>query len=218
MRCQSIHHYYHVYADADWLTPSTDHAAALKYGLPMDSFNIGVVGNRKNRKLAIEWWAQYGATVVNESDSGWEQVTLKPLYDFSLKNPGQFVVYGHTKGATTRTELSATWRRTMEYFNIVKWDVPLELMLSGMDTVGIMWYDQMSHPPYPTVNTLAYWAGTYWWANTSYIQLLGECEYDHRYRAELWIGKLARHESIRRHDMFPYVPTALGPEWDWDDT
>jgi hypothetical protein len=63
----------------------------------------GRVENRRKVKRALRHY------VTVEADEGWEQVTLNKLRDFCQTDDGA-VLYAHTKGAWSQTELARVWR------------------------------------------------------------------------------------------------------------
>jgi hypothetical protein len=190
-----IAHFYHVYADGKWKDPLTDHIDALKeYGLydSLNSFNVGVVGSEENANEVYDYLdsrdIQY--TKLDWQTQGWEQVTMRHIPEYAKNNNG-FVMYAHTKGAHDPSPINISWRKSMTYYNIVNWKLPLELLAIGYDSVGCHWCNN------------AFWGGTYWWASTNYIRRLSPLLYDDRWDAEHWIGQA---EEKRLYDMNPGWP------------
>jgi hypothetical protein len=85
------------------------------------------------------------------------------------------------------------WRKYMQHYCVEKWKECVEKLEEGYDTVGAAY---LPEPPY------AFYPGTFWWANSSYIRkcrrLLSppqnnylpqfEGQPHHRYDLECWIG------------------------------
>jgi hypothetical protein len=177
-----INHFYHIYADGQWQDPVDEHINALKeYELidSINSFNIGMVGSETNRELVKHKLQEYDVdfSVVAEENSGWEQVTMNKLYEFSQTNEG-LIFYAHTKGSHDPSQINLAWRKSMCYFNVVKWkDIPNYFQDYDVDTIGCHWCKN------------SFWGGTYWWAQASYVSSLGYPLNDDRWQAELWIGQ-----------------------------
>jgi hypothetical protein len=123
-----------------------------------------------------------------------ETETLMSLRDFCKENPDYKVLYFHTKGASKTNLQTNAWRLYMEYFVIDKWKECIKYLedydCCGTDhypTGPTLWGDgSMS---YPKENT-SFFAGNFWWANSSYINTLDDkyLESDYRLDRELWIG------------------------------
>lgn len=177
-----IHHFYHVYADGAWQEPFTEHVTALKeHGLSdcINSFNVGIVGSPENRVKVIaaldETGLQY--SIAAEENEGWEQVTLNRLLEFAKSKQAGWVFYAHTKSAANVTDINIAWRKSMCYYNVVKWrEVEQYFNDMNVDTIGCHWVNK------------AMYGGTYWWARIPYLHTLAPPLADNRWRAEEWIG------------------------------
>ena len=83
-----LYHYYHIFADGQWLEPVSEHIKALrKWGLidNLAAFRIGIVGADHNRTAVIQYLIneRINFDIVAQSDTGWEQVTQIPMYEFA---------------------------------------------------------------------------------------------------------------------------------------
>lgn len=148
--------------------------------------------------------------IVKRNENWKEETdTLISLKDFAHDNPDYKILYFHTKGVSRNTIQANSWRLFMEYFVIDRWRecveylneydccgtdyvqsgknglcvrrsewVPLSRILSSNDVAK-----------YPSKYT-SFFAGNFWWANTSYINQLSEKYLTSYYRVdrELWIG------------------------------
>lgn len=190
-----LHSFYHIYADGQWGTPVKEHFhALLEYGLyeNLTSLNIGFVGCRDNiervktylRTLPIEY------NVVAESQFGWEQETLIPLWEFTKTHEG-YVSYAHTKGAAYLKDISTPWRRSMTYYNFVQWKHALELMESGKKIVGCHWIPAAVSITDPTWGYSGMFGGTFWWSRCDLLRQNVCPTLRSRLDAEHWIGQLS---------------------------
>lgn len=179
-----IGHYYHVYADGDWQSIVTDHMKALRASQLWDQLEfmrIGIVGSSKNRakvRLALP-----EAEVIAEADEGWEQVTLEALHKWSVDNEAR-ILYAHTKGAWSQSELADVWRQSMTFDNVMRWRELVPQLMTN-DVAGAFWIhsDMPEHRHHRR-----FFAGNYWWANTAYLRTLPPIGTETRYQAEGWIG------------------------------
>ena len=137
-----------------------------------------------------------------------EFFTLEHLQSYCRKNPGDNVLYCHTKGLTSpRNESIRDWRLYMSYFCIDKWQ---SANMDEYDTYGVDWVEK----PQP------HYSGNFWIARGDYIASLpdisaiknNETVLTKRHNAEFWIGmNEGRHFSawnseipvFKRHEI-PY--------------
>lgn len=177
-----LYHFYHCYVDGKWEIPVSEHIEALKasglYG-KLDKFFIGIVGNSQKRNELINFLNNLNIEyeICAQAESGWEQVTLNELYNFSQSNDG-CVLYCHTKASNNTTEHGHAWRRGMTDFNIGKWEkyVP---KLYEYDAIGGWWTNNGS---------TRFFAGTFWWSTFDLIRKLGPPSMSDPWCAETWIG------------------------------
>lgn len=183
-----VDHFYHLYADGQSSEEAFDeHFKSLKKSELLNIFNsikISFIGSEEKISFFKNKLNNYEINyeILKEEKSGYEQVTINKLYEFSLQNDG-YVFYAHTKGAMSNNR---DWRRLMLYYNIIKWRDCLNLLEQGNDTVGcylVKRTDLSEH-----VNHDYFYAGNFWWANLNYIRTLNYPLNDHRYNAEGWIG------------------------------
>jgi hypothetical protein len=205
-----ISHFYHVYADGNWQVPVSEHISMLKnYGLlhKLRFFGIGLVGSKENVKKVKELldFAGIKYETVYQSDGSkaeeYEQETLDALYKYSQENSG-YVFYAHTKGSTNTDPVCTVWRRSMEYYTNILWRKAAN-SLKSHDIAGCHW---LTPEEYPSLVTLPFFGGNYWWANLSYVKELGAPKRETRWDAEGWIGE---GKDIKAKDFFPGFP---GPE------
>ena len=193
----NLYHTYHVYADGNWKTAWDEHANALLHGLKdeLSFFGVGIVGNQKNRKNVRQVIEAFGATVIAEQETGWEQVTLEWVDEFSDNNDG-YLLYAHTKGSAYPSRVSTPWRNKMTNNLVVNWRECVAFLDGGFDTVGTTW-----HPACEQFGPRPYWAGNFWWATTTFIQQLPPVGHTSRYDAEGWIGECPN--PIKYHAFAP---------------
>lgn len=199
----NLYNFYHIYADGVWPIPLAEYIDALKTSrldTNLTSLYVGIVGSPINRANVIEALKDSGInfTIVAEADTGWEQVTLNKLYEFSQVNDG-LVLYSHTKGASDPSPINVAWRRSMVKFLVYGWSSVMRYFKNA-DAVGCHWLtpERDLHPhPFP------FFAGTFWWATLSYVRTLGYPDTTSRWDAEIWIGK----KYPRVVDLFPGWPS-----------
>lgn len=202
-------HFYHVFADGLYNEPMTEHVEALKQsGLleNLDSVKVGLVGAKENRERARKLLPEH--EVVAEAVTGWEQVTLEKLHEWSSDNEGA-VFYAHTKGAWSKSELARQWRTSMTHDTVTRWRECVAA-LETHDAAGPYWL-KSKEPEH--ADHEYFFAGNYWWARTQYVRTLPPVKNYNRYQAEGWIGlKQPTVENMRDGQSF------WGNFWRPDDT
>lgn len=189
-----IWHFYHIYADGDWKVPVETHLRALQQsGLAgrLDGLFFGLVGSESRRDDVMEVMP---GMVVAQADTGWEQVTLEALDDFCQVEDGK-ILYAHTKGAWNNTDLSKTWRESMTFDCVMRWQEAVNA-LDKNDVAGPYWL-KSAEPEHREHEF--FFAGNFWWANASYIRTLPEIKNENRYQAEGWIGLGDPKAYVMRH-------------------
>lgn len=179
----TISHFYHIYADGNWQDPVAEHLQALiQSGLDehLNGFHVGIIGSGDNRLQVIKKLDKYGLpySICAEAEEGWEQVTMNRLHQYVKNLHGGWVFYAHTKGAYNATDINIDWRKSMTYYNIIRWSDLVEPLLGNMevDSIGCHWCND------------AFWGGTYWWARVPYLAALDPPLMESRWQAEEWIG------------------------------
>jgi len=197
LRAKPITHFYHVYADGAWQKPFEQHWKALKQSGLWDNlhqFYYGVVGSKENRakvRLTLP------GICVSEADTGWEQVTLSKVQQYSRWRKNRAVFYAHTKGAWSDDGLATAWRESMTHDTVMRWKEAYR-SLNSHDVAGAFWLK--SQEPEHREHEY-FFAGNYWWANTEYLRQLPELRYETRYQAEGWIGLSDPKAMVMRHGL-----------------
>lgn len=176
-------HFYHVFADGEWLKPAQEHLKALLTSdlFPqLESIRLGVVGSRENRLKISQ---TLPGVVVAEADQGWEQVTLQNLHNFCQTDDGA-VFYAHTKGAWSNSELARQWRVSMTHDTVTGWRECVK-HLETVQACGAHWI--RSHMPEHREHQY-FFGGNFWWARSDYVRTLDPVKTDTRFQAEGWIG------------------------------
>jgi hypothetical protein len=176
-------HFYHVYADGDWLKPAQDHFKALVLSELLDNLDmmhLGIVGSRENRLKVAK---TLPGVVVAEADEGWEQVTLEKLHDYCQTDDG-VVFYAHTKGAWSQSILADRWRASMTHDTVTRWRDCVEV-LQTVQACGPHWI--RSHMPEHREHE-HFFGGNFWWARSDYVRTLDPVKTETRFQAEGWIG------------------------------
>jgi hypothetical protein len=176
-------HFYHVFADGDWEIPATEHFEELALSGLLDNLDnlfLGVVGTSENRAKVKR---ELPGVVTVEADTGWEQVTLNKLHEFSQTDDG-VVLYAHTKGAWSRDELARVWRVSMTHDVVTRWRECV-YALEKVQAAGPFWLrsDMPEHSEHRH-----FFGGNFWWARSNYVAALDPVGNNDRYQAEGWIG------------------------------
>ena len=201
----SLHHYYHVYADGAWKEPLQEHIDALRNSALANQsgfvLRVGIVGDQENAGRVRVFLSKQNVVshVAAWQREGWEQVTLIALAKDCVNHDG-LVFYGHTKGAHNPTPFNADWRRRMTYFNITRWrDAVASLQVN--DLYGCHWMELQGNWIF---------GGNFWWTHMKHIRLLEPPKRENRWRAEDWVGQLRHHISnLRVHDPAPPFPGSV---------
>jgi hypothetical protein len=176
-------HFYHVFADGEWLKPAQEHFKALVTSELLENLNmihLGIVGSRENRLQVAK---TLPGVVVAEADKGWEQVTLQKLHQHAQTDNGA-LFYAHTKGAWSQSILADRWRASMTHDTVTRWRDCVEA-LQTVQACGAHWI--RSHMPEHREHE-HFFGGNFWWARSDYVSTLDPVKTDTRFQAEGWIG------------------------------
>ena len=211
-----IHHFYHIYADGSWSEPVAEHIRALQMGLydQLQTFSIGIVGSESNRNAVKEYLLTTGINfgICAEADTGWEQVTQIPMWEFSKTNDG-LILYAHTKGAYSPIEVNTRWRRSMTYHNVIQWQQAVE-KLQTHGAVGCHWLQpSLGMPEHKFGNWM--FAGTFFWTHCELMRTWQAPALTHRHEAEGFIGYGWHQNPFPVYDFTPYFPNSneFADEW-----
>lgn len=178
-----LSHFYHVFADGDWMKPAQEHFKALVTSElleNLDMIHLGIVGSRENRLRVAK---TLPGVVVAEADEGWEQVTLQKLHQHAQTDVG-IIFYAHTKGAWSQSILADRWRASMTHDTVTRWRDCVEA-LQTVQACGAHWI--RSHMPEHREHE-HFFGGNFWWARSDYVRTLEPVKTDTRFQAEGWIG------------------------------
>lgn len=207
-----LHHWYHVYADGNWAAPVTDHCNALReYGLydQLTSFHIGFVGTPENvaavRSTLDVLTPDY--EICATSFNGWEQETLREMYKYVQVADG-YISYAHTKGAANYAPINDAWRRSMEYYNFVCWECPVQALDEGKSIVGCHWFTG-GPASNPAFGTGGMFGGNYWWTKAELLRQNVPPDESNRHAAEHWLGQLSEVMPITPETIYDMNPTTM---------
>jgi hypothetical protein len=181
-------HFFHAYADGNFDTPIREHfSEVIGSGLleVLDSVRVGIVGTSENRDRVLDLFdeLEVPVRVVADSATGWEQVTLNKLRDFCQTDDGA-VLYAHTKGAWSQSELARVWRVSMTHDVVTRWNECVHA-LEKVQAAGPFWLKSWE-PEH--VDHESFFAGNFWWARSDYVAGLEPVGVEDRFQAEGWIG------------------------------
>ena len=178
-----------------------------------DKMYIGIVDspNKRPKEGAVEWiktWFDDKSSKIPESrinpkvevvvysENREELSTLKWIRDYAKDNPGDYILYFHTKSITNQNAATEDWRRYMEYFAIERWKDCVAKLEEGYDCCGVMWNTNTPIGVWP------HFSGNIWWATTDYINTLNHeyLEKEWRYYNEFWIGSNPNVKQFEFHN------------------
>ena len=219
---KELHHFYHIGCSGKWLQPLSEHIHALKrYGLleKLDTVNFGIMGLIDDREAVKKYLASEldNFNIVAESDTGWEQVTLAPLYEFALKNDG-YLYYAHTKSSINHNTFGVKHRRSMTYFTAVNWKDCIDKLDEGYAMAGTHYYqiylikdaygNEMDLPGEIQHTQIkkhdGYYSGNFWWITIDALKTLKPCANEYRQDAEFWIAQV-KLENKMVYDFYPHA-------------
>lgn len=209
----NIHHFYHVYADGDCETPIREHIRALKEsGLyeNLTTFKVGLVGSAQKRQEAINCMNSLGVEfqIAGFADYGWEQVSQIPMWEFSQANDG-LMLYCHTKGASSRIEVNERWRRSMIYWNVIRWKYAVAKLTDNAEAYGSHWIQPTLNMPEHVLGNWMF-AGTFFWLRCEVMARFPRPALTHRWEAEGFVGYGWHEKPFSVYDPTPYFPNS-GP-------
>lgn len=213
-----LHHYYHIYADGQCETPIREHIRALKESGLYDALRtmaIGVVGSKQKRDEVIHCLntLDIDFEIAAESDSGWEQETQIPMWEFSKQHDG-LVLYAHTKGASNPSDVNIRWRRSMIYWNVIRWKLAVD-KLTDHDAYGCHWIQPLLEgmPEHKQGNFM--FAGTFFWLKCEVMRRFPRPALTHRHEAEGFVGYGWHEQPYSVYDPAPYFPNSGPFADDW---
>jgi hypothetical protein len=169
----------------------------------VDKIYIGVNNvNPHSQQEGINWiknfwqFAKDKVEIVGYPQNKEETETLQWIGNYSRQNPGDYVLYFHTKGITTYNEATEDWRKYMEYFVVENWRNCIQKLNEGFDACGVLWNHITVYGDYP------HFSGGMWWANTNYINTLKHewLNDSWRYYREFWIGSNPNAKVFEFHN------------------
>ena len=207
----NLHHFYHIYADGDCETPIREHIRALKEsGLyeALTSFHIGFVGQPHKIQEVFNCLNSLEVVfhVAGKSNDGWEQVTMIPMWEFSKINEGA-ILYAHTKGASNRSEVNERWRRSMIYWNVIRWRDAVAELATRAEAYGCHWMQPTLNMPEHTMGNFMF-AGTFFWLRCETMARFPKPALTHRHEAEGFCGYGWHEKPYSVYDPTPYFPNS----------
>lgn len=203
----NVSHWYHVWAQGEWREPVAEHLDALAACGYDGPFHVGVVGAPERRAEALaELNAIRPPDSIAEAETGWEQVTLHPLHEYSQTHDGA-ILYAHTKGASDPSTINIAWRRSMSWHLVRNLHACKGAIEQGYDVVGCHWLTPEEFPGHVQHAPLPCLGGNFWLASCEYLKRLAPCAVSCRHDAEGWIGT----GDPNVLDLFPGWPGNFAP-------
>jgi hypothetical protein len=206
-----LHHFYHIYADGNWKEPVSEHIQALTLSGLLDNlttFAIGFVGTPENCYAVQQFLKDIPYKHIAQETIGWEQVTQIPMWEFSKNNDG-LMLYAHSKGSSNPSDVNIRWRRSMIYWNVIRWRDAIE-KLETHEAVGCHWIQPLLEGmPEHTVGNWMF-AGTFFWVKCETMKEFPRPALTHRHEAEGFIGYGWHMRPFPVYDFTPYFPNS-GP-------
>jgi hypothetical protein len=215
-----LHHFYHVYADGDCETPMREHIRALKEsGLyeTLTTFKIGFVGKPHKIEEALVCLNSLGVVfdVAAREEYGWEQVTMIPMWEFSQQNDG-LMLYCHTKGASDQSAVNIRWRRSMIYWNVIRWRDAVAELSTRSEAYGCHWIQPLLSMPEHVMGNWMF-AGTFFWVRCNVLARFPKPALTHRHEAEGFVGYGWHEKPYSVYDPTPYFPNSAPFADQWID-
>lgn len=194
----------------------SDQMRALKHTGLLDAcshFEVGINGGMESLEIARLMFPMKAKIVLHGLETRNECLTIRQIENWLPGKVDYYVLYFHSKGATKPLgdSFTGTWRACMMRHNIFNWRQCVRDLNQGYEAVGVHWMEPPATPPGQHI-----FAGTFWWAKSSYLATLpsimdrdrikvsGLGAFDSRYESEVWIGNGPR---------IPKVKDYHGPGW-----
>jgi hypothetical protein len=166
--------------------------------------HVGIVNNLPANSIGADWardWFKHSEyprkveSVVYPANNELAD-TMRWVRDYSKENPGDYVLFFHTKGISHYDPPTEDWRRYMEYFVIENWKDCIQKLREGYDCCGVMWNYKTVWGHFP------HFSGAFYWAKTDYINTLDHTYLDMewKYYREFWIGSNPKCKPYEFHN------------------
>jgi hypothetical protein len=191
--------FYHIFQFSNWEELLIHQIQRLERTGLLESTNHIHLGINGTSPLPIKLNISHSIHYNSPENFDGEMETMSDLYKFCVENMDYRVLFFHTKGISSSfnypecTDNVISWREYLEKFNIDNWKRCIEL-LETHDCVGTEWETDMLLGGKQFIAPC--YAGTFWWANASYISKLDPSllfvdawgEKSRRFQCEFWIG------------------------------
>lgn len=182
-----------------------------------DEFYVGINGAEESQVYADCIIPEKAVKVYHGTQCRNELRTIMLLQEVMAGRKGWLALYFHTKGFNhSPTEaLIYNWRWCMMYHLVTNWEICVESLSYGFDSVGCHWKTGQVD------GTQNLWAGNFWWSKSEFINTLPSIEKTprlammggidalaSRYEAEILIGRGPRLPKVL--DYHPSGPFTCG--------
>jgi hypothetical protein len=221
-----VKHFYHLWCGdgAAWLEPAAEHFAEIRrVDLPVD-LTVSLVGPESERDKVIDWlWKLRMPFQLLESETGWEDITLRAMHCWAQDViPQTPVLYAHNKGSFNTNHMQVWWRRAMTEYLITNWQARI-YELHGCDVNCWAWVKAGSYESLNEVMTCEsdIAVGNFWMSKAGYIAglpILPKLGNTNRNQAEDWVGKGNPRVTSHITGKWPVVQPGRWPPTDGELT
>lgn len=182
-----------------------------------DEFWVGINGAEESQMWADYIIPEKAVKVYHGLQCRNELRTLMLLQEVMAGRRGWAALYFHAKGFSHSIDdqLSYNWRQCMMYNLVQNWEVCVESLTQGFESVGCHWKTGQCD------GTQSLWGGNFFWSKSEFINTLpaiqshpriavmgGIDALASRYEAEVWLGSGKRLPRVL--DYHPSGPFTCG--------
>jgi hypothetical protein len=182
----------------------------------LENVYVGIVGAPEQRQAVIDHLQSYGnpkIIIALQEDHGNENATLRKLWEFSKTDDG-FVLFAKIGESDKSDLLTQLLRRSMTFFNIVRWQFALsELEKDGIDAVGCHYLCKEKFAEYfklfsnENPDKLPFFFGNFWWSKSSFLKELDKPRSLNDFSPNVWLGSKGKINCTELIEGIPALST-----------